>query len=57
MEAKSIPKREDASLLGSGLTGRSVTPRKVGPIRNTVMKETASLRCLGTYSTPVNDAL
>ena len=39
-EAKSIPKmaREEASLLGPGLVGRSVTPRKVGPIRTPMMK-------------------
>ena len=48
-EARNLPKRVDASLLGPGLTGRSVTPRKVGPFSTPVKMEKASLLCLTTY--------
>ena len=51
MEAKRIPKRENASLLDPGLQGRCVAPRKDGPICIAVMKEKASILSwyLGTY--------
>ena len=42
-DAESIPKREEASLLGVSLTGRSKTPQTVGPICTPIMGEEASL--------------
>ena len=40
--AKSIPKREEALLLGLSLTCRSITPQTVCPICSPIMGEEAS---------------